>query len=54
MVDDETTDQLMVDFYRETRTGHSLAASLRAAQLKMLEEKPHPFFWSPFVLVGHW
>jgi CHAT domain-containing protein/tetratricopeptide (TPR) repeat protein len=54
MVDDETTDQLMVDFYQETRTGHSLAASLRAAQLKMLEEKPHPFFWSPFVLVGHW
>jgi CHAT domain-containing protein len=54
MVDDETTDQLMVDFYRETRTGRSLSASLRAAQIKMLEEKAHPFFWSPFVLLGHW
>ena len=54
MVDDETTDQMMVDFYRETKTQRSLSASLRAAQLKMLKERPHPFFWSPFVLVGHW
>ena len=54
MVDDETTAQMMVDFYQETRSGRSLSASLRAAQLKMLKEKPHPFFWSPFVLVGHW
>ena len=54
MVDDETTDRMMVDFYQETMRGRSLSASLRAAQLKMLEERPHPFFWSPFVLVGHW
>ena len=54
MVDDETTDQMMVDFYEETMRGRSLSASLRAAQLKMLAERPHPFFWSPFVLVGHW
>jgi len=54
MVDDETTEQMMVDFYRETMRGHSLSASLRAAQLAMLKERPHPFFWSPFVLVGHW
>ncbi|HKV36791.1 MAG TPA: CHAT domain-containing tetratricopeptide repeat protein [Pyrinomonadaceae bacterium] len=54
MVDDEATEQMMVDFYRETMSGRTLSAALRAAQLKMLEEKPHPFFWSPFVLVGHW
>ena len=54
MVDDETTDQLMVDFYQETKTGRSLSASLRAAQIRMLAQKTHPFFWSPFVLVGHW
>ena len=54
MVDDEATDRMMVDFYQETKNGRSLSASLRAAQLKMLRETPHPFFWSPFVLVGHW
>lgn len=53
MVDDETTEQMMVDFYVETMRGQSLSASLRAAQLKILKERPHPFFWSPFVLVGH-
>jgi CHAT domain-containing protein len=54
MVDDETTGQMMVDFYQETKNGRSLSASLRAAQLKMLKERPHPFFWSAFILVGYW
>lgn len=54
MVDDETTEKMMVDFYAETRRGRPLAESLRTAQLKILHERPHPFFWSPFVLVGHW
>ena len=27
---------------------------LQLGQLKVLQERPHPFFWSPFVLVGHW
>lgn len=54
MVDDEATNQLMVDFYRALRAGSSPSTSLRAAQLRMLKEMPHPFFWSPFVLVGHW
>lgn len=54
MVDDETTRQTMVDFYQATRNGATLAASLRIAQQKLLKEKSHPFFWSPFVLVGHW
>ena len=54
MVDDEATNRMMVDFYREMKAGSSLSASLRTAQLRMLQEMPHPFFWSPFVLVGHW
>ena len=31
----------------------SPAASLRATALQTRAEKPHPFFWSPFVLMGH-
>lgn len=52
MVDDEATNQMMIDFYQETKRGNSLSASLRAAQLKLLQKHQHPFFWSPFILVG--
>ncbi|MDX6445405.1 MAG: hypothetical protein QOH71_2479 [Blastocatellia bacterium] len=53
-VDDEATALLMADFYRELRATNSRSAALRAAQLRMLKEKPHPFFWAPFVLFGSW
>jgi len=53
-VDDEATTELMVWFYSELARTKSPASSLRNAQVKLLKEKPHPFFWSPFVLVGRW
>jgi CHAT domain-containing protein len=53
-VDDEATTELMVAFYRELAETKSPATALRAAQLKLLKQRPHPFFWSPFVLVGRW
>ena len=53
-VDDEATTELMSSFYQELLTTQSSAAALRAAQIKLLNERPHPFFWSPFVLVGRW
>ncbi len=53
-IDDEATTELMVWFYSELATTKSPATSLRTAQMKLLKEKPHPFFWSPFVLVGRW
>jgi CHAT domain-containing protein len=53
-VDDESTSELMKDFYRELLRTGSPSQSLRAVQMKMLIERPHPFFWSPFVLVGRW
>ncbi|HKE58930.1 MAG TPA: CHAT domain-containing tetratricopeptide repeat protein [Pyrinomonadaceae bacterium] len=53
-VDDEATVQLMVDFYKELLITGSAAGALRQAQLKMMKEKPHPFFWAPFVLMGKW
>jgi CHAT domain-containing protein len=52
-VDDEATAQLMVEFYGQVPHTNSYSEALRAAQNKLLKEKPHPFFWSPFVLVGH-
>lgn len=53
-VDDEATAELMTDFYRHLRSGARPAAALRAAQLRQMRERPHPFFWSPFVLTGRW
>jgi CHAT domain-containing protein len=53
-VDDEATAELMAGFYSELAGTKSPAIALRAAQMKLLNERAHPFFWSPFVLVGRW
>jgi len=53
-IDDEATTELMATFYDELSGTKSPAAALRAAQIKLLNQRPHPFFWSPFVLVGRW
>ncbi len=53
-VDDATTAQLMTTFYTLLRAGERPAAALRRAQLELMRDYPHPFFWAPFVLVGRW
>jgi len=53
-VDDEATANLMTDFYQRLCAGASAATALRLAQLELMKEQPHPFFWSPFVLFGRW
>jgi CHAT domain-containing protein len=51
-VDDEATTQLMGHFYAHLLQNNSPVAALRFAQIKVMEANPHPFFWSPFILVG--
>jgi CHAT domain-containing protein len=53
-VDDEATARLMIDFYSRLRAGAGPAAALRYAQCRLLEHKPHPYFWAPFVILGRW
>jgi CHAT domain-containing protein len=53
-IDDAATTELMVEFYRELASTGSPATALRVAQMKLMEQRPHPFFWSPFVVVGRW
>jgi CHAT domain-containing protein len=53
-VDDESTASLMANFYTRLRDGENPAAALRHAQCELLAHHPHPFFWSPFVLLGRW
>jgi tetratricopeptide (TPR) repeat protein len=63
-VDDESTSILMGQFYRnllamEFRDEYPLmgkAQALQQAQRHVIELSGsyHPFYWAPFVLVGHW
>jgi len=55
-VSDESTNQLMVDFYKNIfkDKGDGFAQHLSKTKLKLINEGKyaHPFFWSPFVLIG--
>ena len=55
-VSDESTTKLMVDFYSNLLENEiDKAKALHDAKLKMIEQGgtfAHPFFWSPFVLIG--
>ena len=51
-VHDEATTDLMKGFYTELQTGKSAAEALRIAQCRFIERRVHPYFWSPFALIG--
>lgn len=53
-VDDEATARLMARFYSRLGEagGDDKAAALCAAAREAREERPHPYYWAPFVLVG--
>ncbi len=60
-VEDASTAKLMEQFYQRLLAGQSRAAALRGAQQSLLvsartgsspQAWQHPFFWSPFHLVG--
>ncbi|ELS02510.1 hypothetical protein Xen7305DRAFT_00022240 [Xenococcus sp. PCC 7305] len=58
-VKDQSTTFLMDEFYRDliqSESSVNKAGSLRQAQLALInsEDFSHPFYWSPFVLVGNW
>lgn len=54
-VEDASTSLLMQYFYDYVLKGNSYAKALHLAKLELVESKEnhaHPFFWSPFVLIG--
>ncbi|MEM7656808.1 MAG: CHAT domain-containing tetratricopeptide repeat protein [Bacteroidota bacterium] len=53
--EDQSTQEIMGQFYAQLRQGMGKAEALRAAKLTYLREARvvHPFFWSSFVLVGN-
>jgi len=56
-VSDDATQVLLTEFYRQLLDPHQTKAkAFQQAQLMVLRDKRfnHPFFWSPFILVGNW
>jgi CHAT domain-containing protein len=54
-VTDISTGELMKGFYKNMTGDQGNAAALRQAKLQMLQEGKwthHPYYWSPFILVG--
>jgi CHAT domain-containing protein/lipopolysaccharide biosynthesis regulator YciM len=52
-VDDASTPDLMLSFYRHLDEDLDKAESLRLAKLEMIRRgHAHPFQWAPFVLIG--
>ena len=51
-VSDAATVRLMSDFYQNLQRGETIAASLRLAQLEFIKNGEHPYFWSPFFVIG--
>jgi len=58
-VNDESTSDLMVRFYRHLREAAAgeaggTAHALQAAMLETRQDFPHPYHWAPFILLGDW
>jgi CHAT domain-containing protein len=51
-VDDHSTTLFMQRFYEGLLRGERKAEALRQAGLRVKDEYPHPYFWSPFILMG--
>jgi tetratricopeptide (TPR) repeat protein len=52
LVQDETTAELMENWYEHLSDGVGRATALRNAQLALKDKYPHPYYWAPFVLIG--
>jgi CHAT domain-containing protein/tetratricopeptide (TPR) repeat protein len=52
LVQDETTAELMENWYEHLSEGVGRTTALRNAQLALKDKHPHPYYWAPFVLIG--
>jgi CHAT domain-containing protein len=51
-VQDASTRDFMLAFYRRLRPGVSRAVALQQAMQELRSAYPHPYYWAPFVLIG--
>lgn len=55
-INDDATMEFMRLFYDGMSKSLNKAQAMREAQVAMIKNKKfkHPFFWSPFILIGNW
>jgi CHAT domain-containing protein len=55
-VNDKATKSLVVDFFKNYKSGNDKISALQAAELAIKSKKgwEHPYFWASFVLSGDW
>ena len=52
LIEDESSATLMSLLYEQLAEGADYSTALRAAQLTLKKELPHPYYWAPFIAVG--
>ena len=50
--EDNTSAEIMTQFYQNLQKGMTKSEAMQKAKLSQIETNPHPFFWSPFILIG--
>jgi CHAT domain-containing protein len=55
-VNDISTKDTMMAFYKEIATGQSKAEAMRRAQVAVMHDLrfAHPYYWAPFIVLGDW
>ena len=51
-VHDQSTADFMTCFYRRLQSTNDKASALQEAMIELRERFPHPYYWSPFTLIG--
>jgi CHAT domain-containing protein len=52
-VESSATADLMLEFHQYVAGGMPIAEALRQAQLTMMAEQSHPYYWSAFNVTGN-
>ncbi len=52
VLDDEVSSEVMATYHARLRAGRPAEQALREAQLAVLQHRPHPYYWAPFVYVA--
>jgi CHAT domain-containing protein len=53
-VSDDSTAKLMGYFYANLQRNMEKDEALRQAEIMLMKDFPHPYYWAPFILTGYW